>query len=273
VGRNLTRASQYDGGMTAARRRLCIRFALLAALGLVSTLVIAWAVAAVRDIPMYPRTTIGAFERWRIPWHAGRVDRGGVSDLWWTDLRVDFPGEAEPAVRESRRLNAEHAANKPGIRIENRRPGWGTFDRSSPPPAAFGSGSDTAFGWPLPCLWYQVVGVSGRDSEGSPTIDQERLVGGIALRGEPSCRIRGFHALPLLPIWPALVANTAFFAALWWLIFFVPGVIRRWLRARRGRCAGCGYDLVATPPSVPCPECGRVRDAEHAAVLSPPQAS
>lgn len=35
------------------------------------------------------------------------------------------------------------------------------------------------------------------------------------------------------------------------------GPVRRWYRARRGRCIGCGYDLTGNVSGV-CPECGRL---------------
>ena len=46
---------------------------------------------------------------------------------------------------------------------------------------------------------------------------------------------------------------------LWVLLFGVPlalGRVRRWRRARRGACRGCGYDLRGSTVGR-CPECGR----------------
>jgi hypothetical protein len=49
------------------------------------------------------------------------------------------------------------------------------------------------------------------------------------------------------------------------VLLAIPGVVlwrrgrRAAARARRNFCAGCGYDLSATPVGRPCPECGRGR--------------
>ncbi len=61
--------------------------------------------------------------------------------------------------------------------------------------------------------------------------------------------------LPLRPLWPGLVVNSAFYGLLLWLLSLVPSIIRRGLRRRRGRCVKCGYDLRGNPAGG-CPECG-----------------
>lgn len=46
-----------------------------------------------------------------------------------------------------------------------------------------------------------------------------------------------------------------------------PWLILGWRAHRRanrpGRCRDCGYDLGATPPGAPCPECGRPADCKR----------
>jgi len=72
--------------------------------------------------------------------------------------------------------------------------------------------------------------------------------------------------IPLRPIWPGFAINTLFYAAVCWMLFAVPGVLRRKRRRRRGRCVHCGYDLrghasadptAPSEPSTACPECGK----------------
>jgi hypothetical protein len=65
----------------------------------------------------------------------------------------------------------------------------------------------------------------------------------------------GWRALPLMPIFPGFAINTIFYAAIVWVLFAVPGAIRRRVRRKRGQCAACGYSLRENP-SEKCPECG-----------------
>jgi hypothetical protein len=60
-------------------------------------------------------------------------------------------------------------------------------------------------------------------------------------------------SLPLMPLWPGFAIDVALHAVLSWLLCFAPFTLRRVLRARRGRCLGCGYDMRGLDA---CPECG-----------------
>jgi hypothetical protein len=74
---------------------------------------------------------------------------------------------------------------------------------------------------------------------------------------EPSPTSDRWGIIPLRPLWSGLIADIAIWTAVCALAAAAISHIRRWLRARRaGRCANCGYDLTATPPDRPCPECG-----------------
>lgn len=70
--------------------------------------------------------------------------------------------------------------------------------------------------------------------------------------------------IPTTPL-PGFAVNTLFYAASVGAIFAVPlsaSPIRRRLRARRGRCPKCGYDLAGlagADPDATCPECGAAR--------------
>ena len=67
------------------------------------------------------------------------------------------------------------------------------------------------------------------------------------------------YLLPLHPIWPGFAINTAFYAAILWLLALGPFAARRFTRRRRGRCIKCGYDLSHAEHEV-CPECGVERE-------------
>ncbi len=76
------------------------------------------------------------------------------------------------------------------------------------------------------------------------------LAGAVVVR--PPTFVR---ALPLRPIWPGFAVNTAFYAALLWLLIPGPFALRRFLRLKRGQCFACGYDLGHAEHAA-CPECG-----------------
>ena len=61
--------------------------------------------------------------------------------------------------------------------------------------------------------------------------------------------------VPLRPIWPGFAINTIFYAAILWMLWLSPFVVRRVIRRKRGHCIKCGYDLRGAEHEV-CPECG-----------------
>ena len=96
----------------------------------------------------------------------------------------------------------------------------------------------TAHGWP--CLSMTETSLYGL---GPPyvVVDGIDLGGGRALPGR------------LIPFGFAI--NTVIYAALLWSLLLGPFVLRRYHRAKYGRCLKCGYDLRGTDHEV-CPECG-----------------
>lgn len=64
--------------------------------------------------------------------------------------------------------------------------------------------------------------------------------------------------LPTTPLCPGLIGGSLLYSLAVYLPVKAPGSVRRWLRARRGRCPGCGYDLAGSTGAA-CPECGRER--------------
>jgi hypothetical protein len=103
-------------------------------------------------------------------------------------------------------------------------------------------------GWPMTCLigqWWNI---------GPQTLwlfDASRLQPTrIEDVDDQSSRI---DALPCYPIWPGFAINTIFYAAILWLIFFVPSKLKRTLRRRRGLCPACAYPVGTSDV---CTECG-----------------
>jgi hypothetical protein len=63
--------------------------------------------------------------------------------------------------------------------------------------------------------------------------------------------------IPTRPIWLGLLVDSFLYTIAWYGALIIPRAIRRSLRHHRNQCPHCAYDLRATPPPPPCPECGK----------------
>ena len=70
------------------------------------------------------------------------------------------------------------------------------------------------------------------------------------------------HELLYHPIVSATLINTPIFAVPWFFLLFAPGIIRRTLREKRGRCPTCGYNLRGEFGDG-CSECGWNRTSQE----------
>jgi len=106
----------------------------------------------------------------------------------------------------------------------------------------------TCAGWPNICL------VGGRihpdDTGKFVAVDGLRIDSMASLAAGKAGR-----EIPLRPIWPGFAINTIFYAAILWVVFFVPGMVKRTLRRRRNLCPACAYPVGMSPI---CTECGAV---------------
>jgi len=102
-----------------------------------------------------------------------------------------------------------------------------------------------AFGWPRPSLRV-------RDP-----LHRERELPAHARLVSAGFFERSDGLIPIDPISRGFAINTLFYTAILALPLSVFPIRRR-LRARRGRCPKCGYDLAGVG-SQPCPECGASR--------------
>ena len=135
-------------------------------------------------------------------------------------------------------------------------PRWSHLKRPSPEdPATMQHRFQSAFGWPWLSLSYDGVYKQGPRAG----ITLREISRGIVLY-EPTFAAgdRPFRALPLRPLWVGFLANTAFYSAGLWLVWFLkilrPFTLLRRLRIKRGLCPACGY---AMGQSTVCSECGR----------------
>ena len=224
-------------------------------LGFITSVAIAIAMAAKGPVSIAHRDWI-AFVHGNRPWalHIGRD--AGTTDIWWMDLHLQYPDkptEELVTALQTQELTARRAEQRAPELLP--RPAWGSF-ASDPLATDVFAGSDTAFGWPRLCLWYQII--SKTDDTTMNT--SHELHGGVLMRGKLASRGGKFIALPLRPIWRGLAIDTAFYAAVWWLVLFIPMMLRRGTRRARGRCLDCGYDLQHKAQQG-CPECGWNRPA------------
>ena len=110
-------------------------------------------------------------------------------------------------------------------------------------------------GWPCRCVEAQVaevkrMGVPVR-TDFRPAVKLPETLHFLRVREAR------YRVLPLRPIWLGFAINTLFYAAILWMLWLSPFVVRRVVRRKRGRCINCGYDLRGTSEGGGgCPECG-----------------
>jgi len=106
-------------------------------------------------------------------------------------------------------------------------------------------------GVPFPCVYGRTTGPPG-----SPRLLLESLYWFRGLEWTSAARKCESLLLPLHPIWSGYFMNSLAWGLPLFALSFIPPALRRSLRRRRGLCSACAYDLCATPPGSPCPECG-----------------
>jgi hypothetical protein len=109
--------------------------------------------------------------------------------------------------------------------------------------------TEQSSGLPMLAMRYTLVERDDWDRLRSPSVDA-RSTGMLIVRNSSNTRV----GLPFLPLWPGFAINTAFYAAICWLLFAAPFALRRRLRLRLGRCAACAYPVGSSPF---CTECGK----------------
>ena len=202
--------------------RIVLRISVCILLGLVTTIVIAWACAWRLD--RHIRRALAP------PNTAGMPVRNvfGVQTeflVWWSGDAIDCFG-----ATQLYELYESYADDPGGYALEDygQPPSW-----SLPHPKNQAERTQTVAGAPFRAMR------SVRDEQGA--VSAAIVIAGVEL--------------PYHPIWPGLLANTAIYAGAWWVILFGPGMFIRARRRRAGRCMKCGYDLRAIESSA-CPECG-----------------
>lgn len=245
------------------KRPACMLFLLLA-LGLCTSVLVAWAGALV-DRGGWPdtfltRSPVGT----RTAMRGWVVEQGRDRSLTWRtfaalDLHMeppdldapatlpawsvgralpDQPGPFVPARERTRDVAWEVSAGWPARCVRAVR-GAGPAEFALPGEFVRGGLAAMAYGWPMPA-----GAVAGAD--------------GFAVAPWPA----GGRAavVPLRPMVGGLLVNTVAFA-LAWAAALAPLVVLRPLRRRRrrtrNRCVACGHAREGLPSGAPCAECGR----------------
>lgn len=213
-----------------------------AALGVATTVAVAWALAAV-PARLGPRR--GELDGWTVPRQLAWPRP--VPDGWPTALEWSSAGVT--AENRGRARAFPHSATVFGRDFFHME-AWGTgVGRPDDEPAPIYYAERETFGWP----WrsFQIVtmetGVEFVRTDALNSVYQR----GIELRTRRDQYDRP-PVLPLRPVWGGLVGDAAVFGAVWWGVRTAPGARRRW-REGRGRCGACGYPRGA---SEVCTECG-----------------
>jgi hypothetical protein len=251
------------GGTRAART---IRVLLVAgALGLLSTVAIAWTSAARMD-PLTCRGVVAIDGNHLQPWLLRTAGPAGQRLIWFEKGRVySKPGVGPPGASGAAvacwsfatgtRGDPRYARADLALPPELRR-------RIDTPGLLWGIAVDTR-GWPMPALRVLVCAPLSPDApaifvpEGGVLLPRRTL--GLAPESLASVRL-----LPMMPLWPGLAANVAAFGAVWWSVLALAktglAAVRRGGRESRGLCPACGYDLQGSLDAG-CPECGWGRAA------------
>ncbi len=216
-----------------------IIMAALIALGLGTTVAVAWSAAAFGH-PYLDRPAAGVGAVRETPtseWHVGRYEHPfGVA---WSSIRHR---RAPSFSSDDRRPEDLIRMLAPWTGLESPRDGYANRGVRQEVRVV------EAYGWPRPALWSEHLVLVDEVYGGLRTgLPRRALTRG----GAPMLAVM----LPWRPLWTGLVVNTAIFTVLWTgpLLAFLEG--RRGWRLVRGRCPGCAYD-VSRADHARCPECG-----------------
>ncbi|MEX2218808.1 MAG: hypothetical protein WD749_08615 [Phycisphaerales bacterium] len=219
------------------------------ALGLATTVAVAWALAAwlphrglARSFHLIGAVRNGVEDFTIEPIELDEYRRTGMTRRSWFTLRWGTFYSLGP-------LSMDYGNDAVSLK---RAPdvSWGNLSASiERGPHAPTGGMEDARGWPWLALWCELR--HGRDRTVS-------VNGGVPLSAATTAP-GDYRALPCLPIWRGLLANTAVYAPAWMaaLILFRWRPLRATLRRARNQCAACGYNRAGLAPSATCPECGK----------------
>lgn len=230
-------------------QRAAPRVLLCGGLGVLSTVAVAWGLAAwVPHKGLKRRTNViseasnspsGTVKK-AMPVYVSTFEfsRAGMVRRAW---KSGFP--ARSTLLDELKPESEIALKQP-VRQDR---SWGRLPRVlAGDLSKAGTGGEDARGWPMLSMWCEL-------EEALPSGMQTR--GGIATGSIAAATPGSARVLPLWPIWKGFAVDSLVFAGGWGVGIPVALFGRGLVRRRRGRCAACGYDRVGRFDGA-CPECG-----------------
>jgi len=174
---------------------------------------------------------------------------GGKSITYWETLDIRLRAQ----------LHEYSTLPNFGFVSECSPPAWSiarTFPHAQLMPSAgatrvTGAG-EVAVGWPFRALRCAQLRIAN-----ALPLQHSPILGRFPTReiGEPVISLEE-APIPAGPIWSGLLLNTAIYGMATFLLTLLLSRARAARRRRRGLCPLCAYNLAATLPGTPCPECG-----------------
>jgi hypothetical protein len=229
---------------TRARLRTAAIAALCIALGILTTLSLAWGPEVWRVVTWKPGTPVGTvnLDTYEATDPEGRVYRATRREQGLRGEEWNLDPKEFTAALEARFETRPRPKRSPPYWVPWPEPDKIPLNQRLSAPTLHASAAH-ACGWPLRCNYWT-------ESTNAANFDSTTMNGVRWFRWDGSD-----HQLPGLVIWPGFLADTLLFAGAFWMLVTGPRAVRRWRRLRRGLCRACGYDRQGLPISVPCPEC------------------
>lgn len=226
-------------------QRWAWRAGLCLALGLLTTVAVAWGLAAwlphaglwsARRYDARPSSSpIRAIDTWECG-RTGMLRRQWLAEVWGATYYHGRP----PTSRSA-----------PEGYVPESGPLWGAPPSPDPwAPSATSYGCEDARGWPALAMWCEFKQVK----KGGGWVWQASR--GLLISPSDDRQLLNVRVLPARPLWPGLIANTSVYAVGWAGLLVILDWRRHVWRRARGRCVGCGYELRGLTPGAACPECG-----------------
>lgn len=240
-------------------RRLGIRVVACVIIGALGTLAVAWSCAVWGSGSLRPRAESG---------YSGTVR--GATDWLGARLRPVMPPELTSMQDDAPLMISWWSRSGAGVSYDRML----LNSRGEVPQLVI-----VRAGLPLRCVW----AYSWLDNQGfiasMSSLKPLRYEGGI----EPPGWLRPVRAsteswppgpMPIATrfIVKGFALNTAFFAAIAFVLWSAPALVRRRVRRARGHCSACGYDLKGAKLAE-CPECGARREGVAEGTGKVPSAS